>query len=111
MISGTVIDASLGTPLKGASVTVSDKASQAVYTGSTNDNGVFSIPVPNGYYGVEAQASGYESSYMDNNGAGYHVLDNPLYLGYVPVATSSGMGGLNGIRLSTDFPGKAGQDE
>lgn len=107
LISGTVIDASLGTPLKGAAVTVSDKASQDVYTGSTNDNGVFSISVPNGYYGVEARAGGYESSYLDNNGAGYHVLDSPLYVGYVPVATSSGMGGLNGVRLSTDFPGKA----
>jgi len=106
LISGTVIDASLGTPLKGASVTVLDKASQTVYTGSTNDNGVFSIPVPNGYYGVEARAGGYESSYMDNNGAGYHVLDNPLYVGYVPVAMSSGAGGLNGVSLSTDFPGK-----
>ena len=107
LISGTVIDASLGTPLKGAAVTVSDKASQAVYTGSTNDNGVFSIPVPNGYYGVEARAGGYESSYMDNNGAGYHVLDSPLYVGYIPVATSSAVGSLNGVRLSTDFPGKA----
>lgn len=106
LISGTVIDASLGTPLKGAAVTVSDKASQAVYTGSTNDNGVFSIPVPNGYYGVEARAGGYESSYMDNNGAGYRVLDSPLYVGYMPVATVSGAGGLNGVRLSTDFPGK-----
>jgi len=106
LISGTVIDASLGTPLKGASVTVSDKTSQAVFTGSTNDDGVFSISVPNGYYGVEARAGGYESSYMDNNGAGYHVLDNPLYVGYVPVATSSGMGSLNSVRLSTDFPGK-----
>ncbi len=107
LISGTVIDASLGTPLKGAAVTVSDKSSQAVYTGSTNDNGVFSIPVPNGYYGVEARAGGYESSYMDNNGAGYHVLDSPLYVGYVPVATSNAMGSLNGVRLSTDFPGKS----
>ncbi|MGA9139512.1 MAG: carboxypeptidase regulatory-like domain-containing protein [Methanocella sp.] len=105
-ISGTVIDASLGTPLKGASVTVMDKSSQAVYTGSTNDNGIFGILVPNGYYGVEARSGGYESSCMDSNGAGYHVLDNPLYIGYIPVATSSAAGGLNGVRLSTDFPGK-----
>ncbi|MGA9140416.1 MAG: carboxypeptidase regulatory-like domain-containing protein [Methanocella sp.] len=106
VISGTVIDASLGTPLKDAAVTVTDKSSQAVYTGSTNDNGVFGILVPNGYYGVEARSGGYESSYLDNNGAGYHVMDNPLYVGYIPVATSSIAGSVNGVKLSTDFPGK-----
>ncbi|OPY30558.1 MAG: hypothetical protein A4E28_00206 [Methanocella sp. PtaU1.Bin125] len=105
-VSGTVIDAALGTPLKGAAVTVSDKTSQVVYTGSSNDDGVFSILVPNGYYGVEARAGGYESSYIDNNGAGYHVLDNPLYVGYIPVATTTGQASLNRVRLSADFPGK-----
>jgi hypothetical protein len=106
-ISGTVIDASLGTPIKAASVTVTGKDTNKEYSGSTNDNGVFSITVPNGYYGVAAHATGYEASFLDNAGAGYHVLDNPLYVGYVPVAVVGSSGSLNGVSLSSDFPGKS----
>ncbi len=102
-----MIDASLGTPLKGATVTVTSKDTNIAYSGTTNDNGVFSILVPNGYYGVAARATGYEASFMDNNGAGYHVLDNPLYVGYVPVAVPGASGSLNGVGLSSDFPGKS----
>jgi uncharacterized membrane protein len=43
---------------------------------------------------------------MDNNGAGYHVLDNPLYIGYAPLALDDGLGSPNGVRLTTDYPGK-----
>lgn len=106
-ISGTVIDSSLGTPLKAATVTVTDKATNKAYSGMTNDNGVFSIDVPNGYYGISAHAAGYQASFMDNNGAGYRVLDNPLYVGYVPVAAAGASGSMNGVRLSSDFPGKS----
>jgi hypothetical protein len=106
-ISGTVIDASLGTPIKSASVTVTSKDTNKAYPGTTNDNGVFSITVPNGYYGIAAHATGYEASFMDNNGAGYHVMDNPLYVGYVPVAVVGASGSLNGVSLSSDFPGKS----
>jgi hypothetical protein len=106
-VSGTVIDASLGTPIKGASVTATSKDTNKAYSGSTNDNGVFSITVPNGYYGIGAHATGYEASFMDNNGAGYHVMDNPLYVGYVPVAVVGASGSLNGVGLSSDFPGKS----
>jgi hypothetical protein len=107
MVSGTVIDASLGTPIKAASVTVASKDTNKAYSGTTNDNGVFSITVPNGYYGIAAHATGYEASFMDNNGAGYHVMDNPLYVGYVPVAVVGASGSLNGVSLSSDFPGKS----
>jgi hypothetical protein len=108
-VSGTVIDASLGTPLKGATVTVTSKDTNKAYSGTTNDNGVFSISVPNGYYGIAAHATGYEASFIDNNGAGYRVLDNPLYVGYVPVAAVGSSGSLNGVQLSSDFPGKSGK--
>jgi hypothetical protein len=106
-VSGTVIDASLGTPIKGATATITSKDTNVAYSGTTNDNGVFSILVPNGYYGVAARATGYEASFMDNNGAGYHVLDSPLYIGYVPVAVPGASGSLNGVGLSSDFPGKS----
>jgi hypothetical protein len=106
-VSGTVIDASLGAPIKAATVTVTSKDTNKAYSGTTNDNGVFSISVPNGYYGVAAHAAGYEASFMDNNGAGYHVLDNPLYVGYVPVAVVGSSSSLNGVSLSSDFPGKS----
>jgi uncharacterized membrane protein len=106
-VSGTVIDASLGTPMKGAIVTATSKETNVAYSGTTNDNGVFSIEVPNGYYGLAAHATGYEASFMDNNGAGYHVLDNPLYVGYMPVAIVGTSGSLNSVGLSSDFPGKS----
>jgi uncharacterized membrane protein len=106
-VSGTVIDASTGTPRKGATVTVTNKETNVAYPGTTNDNGVFSIEVPNGYYGIAAHATGYEASFMDNNGAGYHLLDNPLYVGYVPVAAIGASTSLNGVGLSSDFPGKS----
>jgi len=106
-VSGTVIDASTGTPRKGASVTATNKETNVAYSGTTNDNGVFSIEVPNGYYGLAAHAMGYEASFMDNNGAGYRVLDNPFYVGYVPVAVVGASGSLNGVSLSSDFPGKS----
>jgi hypothetical protein len=106
-VSGTVIDASLGTPLKAATVTVTSKDTNKAYSGTTNDNGVFSIMVPNGYYSVAVHATGYEASFMDNNGAGYHVLDNSLYVGNVPVAVVGSSGSLNGVGLSSDFPGKS----
>ena len=106
-ISGTVIDASLGTPIKGAAVTATGKDTNKAYSGTTNDNGVFSIQVPDGYYGIAAHATGYEASFLDSNGAGYHVLDNPLYVGYVPVAVVGSSGSLNGVSLSSDFPGKS----
>ena len=56
---------------------------------------------------LAAHATGYEASFMDSNGAGYHVLDNPLYVGYVPVAVVGASGSLNGVSLSSDFPGKS----
>jgi uncharacterized membrane protein len=106
-VSGTVIDASTGSPRKGATVTATNKETNVAYSGTTNDNGVFSIEVPNGYYGIAAHATGYEASFMDNNGAGYHLLDNPLYVGYVPVAAIGASTSLNGVGLSSDFPGKS----
>ena len=106
-ISGTAIDAALGTPIKGATVTVTSKDTNKAYSGMTNDNGVFSIAVPNGYYGISAHSTGYEASFMDQSGAGYHVLDSPLYVGYVPIAAVGSSGSLNGVRLSSDFPGKS----
>jgi Fe-S cluster assembly iron-binding protein IscA len=106
-VSGTIVDASTGLPVKDASVTITDKVSQQYYTGSTDSNGVFTILVPNGYYGILVRAADYRPTPRDNNGAGYQVLDNSLYVGYIPIpALSADTGNLEGVSLSCDFPGK-----
>lgn len=106
-VSGTVVDASTGLPVKDASVTITDKVSQQYYTGATDSSGVFTIQVPNGYYGILVRAADYRLTPRDNNGAGYQVLDNPLYVGYIPIpALSADTGNLEGVSLSCDFPGK-----
>lgn len=106
-ISGTVVDASTGLPVKDASVTITDKVSQKYYTGSTDASGVFSVQVSNGYYGVLVRAADHRPTSRDNNGAGYQVLDNPLYVGYIPIPGLNGdTGNLEGVSLSCDFPGK-----
>jgi len=106
-VSGTVVDASTGLPVKDASVTITDKVGQQYYTGSTDANGVFTIQVPNGYYGILVRAADYRPTPRDNNGAGYQVLDNLLYIGYIPIpALSADTGNLEGVSLSCDFPGK-----
>ena len=105
-ISGTAIDASTGIPRKDAAVMITNKETEDIYTGATGENGVFSIHVPNGYFGVTVRAPGYQASFMDNNGAGYHVLDNPLYIGYVPLGLDNGQGNSNGVKMTTDYPGK-----
>jgi hypothetical protein len=106
-VSGTVVDASTGLPVKDASVTITDKVSQQYYTGPTDANGVFTIQVPNGYYGILVRAANYRPTPRDNNGAGYQVLDNSLYVGYIPIpALSADTGNLEGVSLSCDFPGK-----
>lgn len=106
-MSGTVVDAATGLPLKDASVTITNKVTQDYYTGSTDSNGIFTIQVPNGYYGVLVRAANYYPTPRDNNGAGYQVLDNTVYVGYIPVpALNSGTGNLEGVSLSCDFPGK-----
>lgn len=105
-ISGTVVDSGTGLPIE-ASIVVSDKVTQAVYAGSTDDNGVFSILVPNGYYGITVRAPLYHPAFRDNLGEGYHVLDNSLYVGYIPLVLSTDVSGNpEGVRLSTDYPGK-----
>jgi len=106
-VSGTVVDASTGLAVKDASVTITDKVDQQYYTGSTDANGVFTVQVPNGYYGLLVRAANYHPTPRDNNGAGYQVLDNSLYVGYIPIAgLSSDTGNLEGVSLSCDFPGK-----
>lgn len=106
-VSGTIVDASTGLPVKDASVTITDKVSQQYYTGPTDASGVFTIQVPNGYYGILVRAADYRLTPRDNNGAGYQVLDNSLYVGYIPIPLlSSDTGNLEGVSLSCDFPGK-----
>jgi hypothetical protein len=106
-VSGTIVDASTGLPVKDASITITDKVSQDYYTGATDSNGVFTVQVPNGYYGILVRAADYRPTPRDNNGAGYQVLDNSLYVGYIPIpALSSDTGDLEGVSLSCDFPGK-----
>ncbi len=106
-VSGTIVDASTGLPVKDASVTITDKVAQKDYTGSTNAGGLFTVQVPNGYYGVQVRAADHKPTTRDNNGAGYHVQDNSLYIGYIPIPGLNGDGGnLEGVSLSCDFPGK-----
>ncbi len=106
-VSGTIVDAATGLPLKDASVTITNKVTQDYYTGVTDSNGIFTIQVPNGYYGLLVRAPYYYSTPRDNNGAGYQVMDNTLYVGYIPVpALNSATGNLEGVQLSCDFPGK-----
>jgi hypothetical protein len=106
-ISGTIVDASTGLPVKGASITISNKASQDYYSGSSDANGVFNVQVPNGYYGITVRDPDYRLSTRDNNGAGYQVLNNALYVGYIPIALlNDETQGLEGVKLVTDFPGK-----
>ena len=106
-VSGTVVDASTGLAVRDASVTVTDKVTQQYYTGSTDMNGVFTVQVPNGYYSLLVRAANYHPTPRDNNGASYQVLDNSLYVGYIPIAgLSNDTGNLEGVSLSCDFPGK-----
>jgi hypothetical protein len=106
-MSGTVVDASTGTALKDASVTITDKVSQKYYTGTSDSNGVFTVMVPDGYYSILVRAAYHNPAQRDNNGAGYHVQDNPLYVGYIPIAgLDNNTGSPEGICLSCDFPGK-----
>lgn len=107
-ISGTIVDASTGLPVKSASITITNKATQDYYTGSTDSNGVFNVQVPNGYYGISVRSPDYRLATNDNNGAGYQVLNNALYIGYIPIVLlSDDTGGAEGVKLSTDFPGKS----
>jgi uncharacterized membrane protein len=63
--------------------------------------------VPNGYYSVQVRAADHRPTTRDNNGAGYQVQDNPLYVGYIPIpGLSADSGNLEGVSLSCDFPGK-----
>jgi hypothetical protein len=106
-ISGTIVDASTGLPVKSASITVTNKATQDYYTSSTDSLGVFNVQTPNGYYGITVRSPDYRLATNDNNGAGYQVLNNALYVGYIPIVLlSDTTGGLEGVDLSTDFPGK-----
>ena len=106
-ISGTIVDASTGSPVKSASITVTNKATQDYYTGSTDSLGVFNVQVPDGYYGISVRSPDYRLATNDNNGAGYQVLNNALYIGYIPIVLlSDTTGGFEGVDLSTDFPGK-----
>ncbi len=106
-VSGTIVDASTGLPVKDASITLTDKVSQKYYTGATDGGGVFTVQVPNGYYSVMVRAAEHRPTTRDNNGAGYQVLDNPLYVGYIPILGLNGdTGNLEGVSLSCDFPGK-----
>ncbi|WP_424357996.1 carboxypeptidase regulatory-like domain-containing protein [Methanocella sp. MCL-LM] len=105
-LSGTVIDSATGLPKKDAAVTITNKETEKSYIGGTNDNGVFSIPVSNGYYSVTVRAPFYQQTVMDDKGAGYHVLDSSLYIGYLPIATDNNITSLNGVKLTSDYPGK-----
>jgi len=61
-ITGTVSDPS-GAPISGAAVTAKDVARGVVFTGSTNDSGVYYLArVPVGQYEVRIEAKGFESS-------------------------------------------------
>jgi hypothetical protein len=105
-ISGTIVDASTGLSVKGASITVTNKATQDYYTGSTDNNGVFNVQVPNGYYGLTVRDPDYRLATNDNNGAGYQVLNNALYIGYIPIVLlSDNTGNSGGVELSSNFPG------
>ncbi|MDI6898050.1 carboxypeptidase regulatory-like domain-containing protein [Methanocella conradii] len=107
-LSGIIVDASTGQPVKDASITVTDKVTGEYYTGSSDSGGVFTIMVPDGYYSVLVRANGYKTISRDNSGAGYHVLDNSLYIGYLPVPMlSSDTGNPEGVSLYCDFPGKS----
>ena len=107
-ISGTIVDASTGLPIKSASITITNKATQDYYTGSTDSLGVFNVQVPNGYYGLSVRSPDYRLATNDNNGAGYQVLNNALYIGYIPIVLlSDDTGGSEGVKLSSDFPGKS----
>ncbi len=105
-LSGTVIDSSTGLPKKDAAITITNKETDKSYVGGTGDNGVFSVPVPNGYYSITIRAPFYQTSIMDDKGAGYHILDSSLYVGYLPIATDNNITSLNGVKLTTDYPGK-----
>jgi uncharacterized membrane protein len=68
---------------------------------------VFAVQVPNGYYSVLVRAAYHNPVSRDSNGAGYHVLDNSLYVGYIPIpGLDNNTGNLEGVSLSCDFPGK-----
>jgi len=106
-LSGVIVDASTGQPVKDASITITDKVTGDYYTGSSDSGGVFTVMVPDGYYSVLVRANGYNTVSRDNGGAGYHVLDNSLYIGYLPVPMlGSSTGNPEGVSLYCDFPGK-----
>lgn len=106
-ISGTIIDASTGLAVKDASVTITDKVAQKYYTGSTDTGGVFTVMVPDGYYSIQVRAAYHNLVQRDNNGAGYHVQDNSLYVGYIPIpGLDNNTGSQEGVSLSSNFPGK-----
>lgn len=107
-VSGTVIDASTGTPLKDVGIEVVDRDSRASYKGSTDKNGIFNIRTPNGDYEINAHADGYRITTVDNRGNGYKVNNGSIYVGYIPLiaVNSDNTWNANGVRLSTDFPGK-----
>lgn len=70
-VSGTIVDASTGLPVKDASITLTDKVTHKYYTGSTDGSGVFTVQVPNGYYSVQVRAADHRPMTRDNSGAGY----------------------------------------
>ena len=68
---------------------------------------MFNIQVPNGYYGITVRDPNYRLATNNNNGAGYQVLNNALYIGYIPIVLlSDNTGNSEGVDLRTDFPGK-----
>jgi uncharacterized repeat protein (TIGR01451 family) len=105
-VSGTIVDAATGLPLSNASVTVTNLVTQDYYTGATDSNGIFTVQVPNGYYNVLVRVPNYETTTRDNDGAGYQVNDNSVYVGYIPVPALNGeTGNPEGVQLTSDFPG------
>lgn len=106
-LSGIIVDASTGQPVKDASITITDKVTGEYYTGYSDSGGVFTIMVPDGYYSVLVRANGYKTISRDNSGAGYRVHDGSLYIGYVPIPMlSADTGNPEGVSLYCDFPGK-----
>jgi len=106
-VSGTIVDAATGLPLSNASVVVTNLVTQDYYTGATDSNGIFTVQVPDGYYSVLVRVPNYETTTRDNNGAGYQVEDNTVYVGYIPVPALNGAtGNPEGVQLTCDFPGK-----
>jgi len=65
-VTGKVTETSENTPVENATVTVISTDGLVVQTGSTDTDGTFAVPVPDGQYGIKIAAVGYSTGYLGN---------------------------------------------